>query len=151
MVVGAVFWFHLTQSVFKDVFQKSILTHIRQLIIYISNSTGKVDGLLGELTYAKRLLKNVVCDKVPLGFQRAALERKERRVDRLIQSRQYWCVVQICQLWCEKEPGLTKLVKQNQPETEIESPTPPQQSVPRIQHPTGQIGQIGQLSKLGQI
>jgi len=34
---------------------KSIPTQIRQLILYISNSKGEVDGFVGELTSAKRL------------------------------------------------------------------------------------------------
>ena len=42
--------FYLAQSVL----QKSILTQIRQLICYDSNSKGYVDGFGGELTSAKR-------------------------------------------------------------------------------------------------
>ena len=46
---------YLTQSVFEVVLQKSILTQIRQLILYMSNSKGQVDGFVGKLTSAKRL------------------------------------------------------------------------------------------------
>jgi hypothetical protein len=51
---------HLTQSVFKVVLQTPIPTQIRQLILHISNSTGKVDGFVGGLAYAKRLSKYFV-------------------------------------------------------------------------------------------
>ena len=46
---------YLTQSVFKDDLQKSIPTQLRQLILYISNRKGYVDGFVGELTSATRL------------------------------------------------------------------------------------------------
>ena len=46
---------HLTQSAFQVVSQKSIPTQIRPLILHISDSQGKVEGFVGELTYAKRL------------------------------------------------------------------------------------------------
>ena len=36
-------------------FQKSIPTYIRQLILYICNREGQVDGFVGGLTSAKRL------------------------------------------------------------------------------------------------
>ena len=39
--------FNLTHSVSK-VLQKSIPAHIRQLILYISNSKGSVDGFVGS-------------------------------------------------------------------------------------------------------
>ena len=42
---------HLTQSLFNPILQKSILTKIRQLILYISKSKGYVDGFVGELTF----------------------------------------------------------------------------------------------------
>ena len=44
-----------TEDVFKVILQKSIPTQIRQLILYICNSEGKVDGLVGELTSAQQL------------------------------------------------------------------------------------------------
>ena len=43
---------------FEVVSQKSIPTQIRQLILYISNSKGWVDGFVGELTSAKRIQKH---------------------------------------------------------------------------------------------
>ena len=43
-----------TQSVYEVVLQKSIPTQIRQLIFYIRNSEGYVDGFVGELTPTKR-------------------------------------------------------------------------------------------------
>ena len=52
-----------TQSVFDVVLQKATPTQIRQLILYIGNSEGKVDRFVGELTSAKRLRKHVVRDK----------------------------------------------------------------------------------------
>jgi len=48
---------YLTESVYKVVFKKSILAQIRQLILYISNNTGKVDGFVRELNFLKRLCK----------------------------------------------------------------------------------------------
>ena len=42
------------------VLQKSILTQICQLAIYISNSEGYVDGFVGDLTPAKRLFQKGV-------------------------------------------------------------------------------------------
>ena len=51
---------YLTQSVFKVVLHESIPTQIRQLILYIINSQGYVDGFVGELTSAKRLSKHFV-------------------------------------------------------------------------------------------
>ena len=47
----------LTQSFFEVVWQKSIPTQIRQLILYISNE------FVWELTFTKRLLKHVLWDK----------------------------------------------------------------------------------------
>ena len=44
-----------TKCVSKFVLQTSIPAHIRQLILYISNSKGYVDGFVGELTSTKRL------------------------------------------------------------------------------------------------
>ena len=46
---------YLTQSVFEVVFTKSIPTRIRHLILYISNTKGKFDGFLRELTFARQL------------------------------------------------------------------------------------------------
>ena len=47
-----------TQGVFEHGFQKSIPPQICQLIRCISNSTGYVDGFVGELTSTERLLKH---------------------------------------------------------------------------------------------
>ena len=49
----------LTQSVFILVSQKSIPTQIRQLVLYLSNSKGAVDGYV-ELTSVKRLPEDFV-------------------------------------------------------------------------------------------
>ena len=46
---------YLTQSVFKVVLQKSILSQNRQIILHISKDKGLVDGFVGELVSAKRL------------------------------------------------------------------------------------------------
>ena len=46
---------YLTHSVSKAVFEKSIPAQIRVLILCASNSEGKVDEFMGELTCAKRL------------------------------------------------------------------------------------------------
>ena len=46
---------YLTQSIFKDVLQKSSPAQIRQLILYNSNIEGSVDEFVRELTFAKRL------------------------------------------------------------------------------------------------
>ena len=46
---------YLTHSVFNVVLQKSISAQIRQLILYISNIEGYVDGSVRELASAKRL------------------------------------------------------------------------------------------------
>ena len=53
-------------SVFKVVPQKSIPTQICQLILYIRHSEGEVIGFVRELTYAKRLCKHILGDKVGL-------------------------------------------------------------------------------------
>ena len=50
---------YLTQSVFKVALEKSIPTQIRQLILDISNSQRRVDGLVGK-TSAERLEKYYV-------------------------------------------------------------------------------------------
>ena len=42
-----------TKCILKFVLQKSIPTKIRQFVLYISNSTGQVDGFVGESTSAK--------------------------------------------------------------------------------------------------
>ena len=42
-------------SVYKVVLQKSILVQIRQLILYISDSRGQVDGFVGDLTFWNEL------------------------------------------------------------------------------------------------
>ena len=49
--------FYLTESVHKFVFQTSIPAQIRELVLYISNRNGLVDGFVRELTLAKRLYK----------------------------------------------------------------------------------------------
>ena len=46
---------YLTESVYKDVLQNSIPAQIRQLILYISNDKGDVDGFVRELTFAERI------------------------------------------------------------------------------------------------
>ena len=51
---------HTAESVYDVVLQKSIPTQIRQLILYISNSQGSVDGFVRELTSAERLSKTFV-------------------------------------------------------------------------------------------
>ena len=60
---SAPFRCYLTQSVFKVVLQNSIPTQIHQLIPFIHNSEGQVDGFVGVLTSAKRLEKYFVRDK----------------------------------------------------------------------------------------
>jgi len=52
--------YYITQSIFKIVLQKSLPTQIRHLILYTSNSTGYVDGFVGDLTSAKQF-KNTFC------------------------------------------------------------------------------------------
>ena len=56
-VDGAASRYHLISHKVASqvVLQNSIPTQIRQLIIYISNSKGSVDGFVGELTSAERL------------------------------------------------------------------------------------------------
>ena len=49
---------YLTESVDKVVSQKSIPAQIRQLSLYMSNNKGPVDGVVRELTFAKRLYKH---------------------------------------------------------------------------------------------
>ena len=56
-------WPHLTVGVYKVVLQQSIPAQIRQLILYISNNKGLVDGFVLELTCAKRLDKHFRWDK----------------------------------------------------------------------------------------
>ena len=46
-----------TQSVDKVVFQESIPTQMRQLILYIIDDNGEVDEFVRELTFAKLLCK----------------------------------------------------------------------------------------------
>ena len=46
---------YLTESVYKLVFQKSIHTQIRQLILHVSNKNGQFDGFVQELTFAQRI------------------------------------------------------------------------------------------------
>ena len=47
--------FYLSQSVDKVVLQKSIPTRIHQLILYMFNSKGYVDGFVVEVTPVKQL------------------------------------------------------------------------------------------------
>ena len=54
----------ISHSVFKVVLLKSILTLIRQLILYISKSKGQGDGFVEELTSAKRLSEHFMRDKI---------------------------------------------------------------------------------------
>ena len=42
-------------KVHKDVLQRSIPAQVRQLILYIRDNEGSVDGFVGELTSAKQL------------------------------------------------------------------------------------------------
>ena len=51
---------YLTQRVIKVVWQMSIPTQIRQLILYISNGKGYVDGFVGVLTSVKLLQRHCV-------------------------------------------------------------------------------------------
>jgi len=53
---------YLTERVFGIVLPKAIPAQIRQLILYISNHRGYVDGFVGELTFAKRLYTNTFCE-----------------------------------------------------------------------------------------
>ena len=50
-----VYGLYLTKNVSTVVWQKSITTQIRELIVYISNFKGYVDGCVGELTSANPL------------------------------------------------------------------------------------------------
>ena len=50
----------LTESVYKVVLKKPIPAQIRQLILYIRNSKGSVDGFVQEWTCAKRPEKHFV-------------------------------------------------------------------------------------------
>ena len=54
---------YLTHSLFEVVLQKSIPTQTRQLILYLSNSKGSVDGYVVKLTFAKPLDKHFRSDK----------------------------------------------------------------------------------------
>ena len=49
---------HLTESVDKVVLHKSIPAQIRQLILYIRNIEGQVDGCMGELTSARKIKRS---------------------------------------------------------------------------------------------
>ena len=49
---------YLTKSLSQVVLQKSIPTQIRQLLLYISNDEGLIDGFVRELTFAKRRCKH---------------------------------------------------------------------------------------------
>ena len=49
---------YLTESVYKVVLQKSIPAKIRQLMLYISDYKGYVDGFVRQLAFAKRLYKH---------------------------------------------------------------------------------------------
>ena len=49
---------YLTERVHKVVWQKSISAQIRQLILYINDAKGKVDGFVRELTFDKQLYKH---------------------------------------------------------------------------------------------
>ena len=54
---------YLTESVYEVVLEKSIPTQIRQLVLYIRNDKGYVDGFVWELPFAKRLLESTFCEK----------------------------------------------------------------------------------------
>ena len=47
----------LPQSFFHFIWQKSIPTQIRQLILYTSNNKGYVDGFVEELTFGEGTLR----------------------------------------------------------------------------------------------
>jgi len=49
---------YLTENVYEVVSQESFPAQIRQLILYISNHKGEVDGFVQELTFAKKLDKH---------------------------------------------------------------------------------------------
>ena len=51
----------------RVVLRKSIPTQLRQLVLHISNSEGKIDRFVGELTFAKTTLQNTFCKKRDLG------------------------------------------------------------------------------------
>jgi len=67
---------YLTKSVFEVVVHKSILTQIHQLLLYVSNTKGYIDGSVAGLTSAKQLLKHFVWDKItrPATARRRATE-----------------------------------------------------------------------------
>ena len=50
--------FYLTESVDKVILQKAITVQTRQLILYISDDEGLVDGFVRELTFTKTLHKH---------------------------------------------------------------------------------------------
>ena len=56
-VLGASLQTYLTESAHKVVLQKSIPAQIRQLILYIYDDEGQVDGFVREPTFAKQLYK----------------------------------------------------------------------------------------------
>ena len=62
---------YLKQSVFQIVLQKWISTQICQLILYVSDSAGKADGFVGELSFAQRPHEHFLWNekkKLPAGW-----------------------------------------------------------------------------------
>ena len=49
---------YLTESVYTVVLQNSIPAQILQLILYMSNSEGEVNGFVRELIFANQLCKH---------------------------------------------------------------------------------------------
>jgi hypothetical protein len=49
---------YLSESVYRVVLQRSIPIQIRQLILYIRNIEGQVDGCMGELTSARKIKRS---------------------------------------------------------------------------------------------
>ena len=56
---------YLAESVHIVFLQKSIPAQIRQLILYISNDKGEVDGYVRETTCSKQVYKSFLGDKPP--------------------------------------------------------------------------------------
>ena len=73
---------HLTHSHFKVVLQKSIPAQICQLILYVCNSTGKVDRSVGKLTSTKRFT-STLCEMMSAAaaevFRRSSTSIMTRR------------------------------------------------------------------------
>jgi hypothetical protein len=61
MVEDACTYF-ISQKVSLKLLKKSIPAQIRQVILYISDNKGQVDGFVRKLTFAKRLHTHFLCD-----------------------------------------------------------------------------------------